>query len=146
MQAVADFLQTKRGPLQLCLDLGRREKKKILPREQRDQLEINQPIDRLPPFKERICRYKAPNPPKRKKKKKKKKVEAKLRPCCSTGQSSPHAPGTDLALLPDIQQLPAVGAVPLGRAGGNVREADALEVEPLLLAILSLSELAITQI
>lgn len=53
------------------LEEGR--KKKILPREQRDQLEINQPIDRLPPFKERICRYKAPNPPKRKKKKKRKK-------------------------------------------------------------------------
>ena len=46
------------------------------------------------------------------------------------------SPGSDLALLANLESHPTIRAVPLRRACGNVGQSDAFEMEPLLVASL----------
>ena len=52
------------------------------------------------------------------------------------GSLRANAARVDLASFPDVEQDPAVGAVPLGRAGRDILETHALQMKPFMLAVL----------
>jgi hypothetical protein len=59
---------------------------------------------------------------------------------CFGGELLPHPASTNLALLANVEQPATVRTVPLCRPSRDVRQAHALQMKPLLLAILSKSQ------